>query len=1039
MMVHAADPAAAALASSACAAAACAASLGGAHPVVCALLSGVAAALAASAGCSPERPAAPLPPQLPPERERTAPITDGPRRIPLRVETSLDATEPTPRVSPPQVALPEGRQLEHRQPTMPADDLQNVLKLSEEAVGCGDSSSPSSVLSSRSIRVQTPRGTRRVVGPNTENSPPQHASSRGTPPPSQRNDTMAAARAAEALAERDSVTAAAAIDSIADVQLRAALADAYNRLSYARRSSVPRKHGREARTRRSMVPGDEHMAEIARQMSEVQSIGSDPHQHADVSFSEQAVLRSAIRKSRMHSYSDQSFQAPSGGIPSGGPIPSGGLPPLQRLRTGNSRNVLNVGHADSSGSSEDASPRSGGVHRTKYSPRINSRRPVSPHRIDSSGPQGLTAPAESFRRGGGHRGMSLSSQSPQRRMSNALHLAHVASTTTPFAMTRRWGTFASSTGNRSDEKEKVMSGMGRACDSSSDDAATSVCEDDSRLNLRGMTDDDLLEGGACTTPAPAHAVLTKPPQSPNRESTDAAAPPEPPAAGRWQQEPPMRMDHGQAICKARKLGMNRSPSSSEGEEESVLERVRRDKPAHVEMYRLSLTQMPSWFINELGGTVKKLDLSDNQLTALPEDLTPLKVLEVLNVSTNKLTSLPDSVTQLPCLTHLIVKVNSITALPADLGKGQSLEEANLSWNQLPSFPVDLFRSGTLRNVNLTENPAIITLPTEWDQVAAEKCVVRLDNDPGLTSSAASMKGEGKPKFEFTNVFPDRVRSGLFLGPLRSAQDRVYARLGITHVVTVGRELDVRPPPHVEHLKVEVDDVPDEELVDLLTGAHRMIDAAKAAGGACFVHCFKGQSRSSTVVITYLMMTEKRKFANALAAVRTARPCVRPNEGFVQQMVRFEEALELERESTRHFFSSMTRSHSRDSEGQFHIGCMSREGTRPDKEPTATRFEKDPTRADSPQPTRRGRRQTWATANNDADPPAGSRRTLPSSLMQTAVPTPSPQQGLNQTIITVESLDQISSLQRETSQTIGTVNGSMDRPPPEPLQTPPEQG
>ncbi len=47
-------------------------------------------------------------------------------------------------------------------------------------------------------------------------------------------------------------------------------------------------------------------------------------------------------------------------------------------------------------------------------------------------------------------------------------------------------------------------------------------------------------------------------------------------------------------------------------------------------------------------------------------------------------------------------------------------------------------------------------------------------------------------------------------------------------------------------------------------------------GGVLVHCAAGISRSSTMAIAYVMMTQKLDFESAFEIVRKARPCISPN-------------------------------------------------------------------------------------------------------------------------------------------------------------------
>jgi hypothetical protein len=62
---------------------------------------------------------------------------------------------------------------------------------------------------------------------------------------------------------------------------------------------------------------------------------------------------------------------------------------------------------------------------------------------------------------------------------------------------------------------------------------------------------------------------------------------------------------------------------------------------------------------------------------------------------------------------------------------------------------------------------------------------------------------------------------------------------------------------------------------------------RCAGGSAVVHCAAGQSRSSTVVMAYLLAYVKIKTeSKALAYAQKRRPMVKPNDGFRKILQKF---------------------------------------------------------------------------------------------------------------------------------------------------------
>lgn len=62
------------------------------------------------------------------------------------------------------------------------------------------------------------------------------------------------------------------------------------------------------------------------------------------------------------------------------------------------------------------------------------------------------------------------------------------------------------------------------------------------------------------------------------------------------------------------------------------------------------------------------------------------------------------------------------------------------------------------------------------------------------------------------------------------------------------------------------------------------------GSVVFVHCAAGVSRSSSIVIAYLMIDKKMKFQEAYEFVKKRRPVICPNPGFQAQLKKIEELL-----------------------------------------------------------------------------------------------------------------------------------------------------
>lgn len=92
--------------------------------------------------------------------------------------------------------------------------------------------------------------------------------------------------------------------------------------------------------------------------------------------------------------------------------------------------------------------------------------------------------------------------------------------------------------------------------------------------------------------------------------------------------------------------------------------------------------------------------------------------------------------------------------------------------------------------------------------------------------------------------------------------------------------------NIQHHVYDVGDHSKENLSVLFSEIIRLIDASETV----LVHCGMGISRSATVVIAYLMYSERMYLDAALQFVLSKRLCIFPNDGFIIQLIEFEKSI-----------------------------------------------------------------------------------------------------------------------------------------------------
>ena len=119
-------------------------------------------------------------------------------------------------------------------------------------------------------------------------------------------------------------------------------------------------------------------------------------------------------------------------------------------------------------------------------------------------------------------------------------------------------------------------------------------------------------------------------------------------------------------------------------------------------------------------------------------------------------------------------------------------------------------------------------------------------------------------------------------------------LGITHIINVSDTLEnyfeMIAKPEFKYLKIAIPDSSEITITDYFPLAFDFITDAFSSGCKVMVHCFAGKSRSASIVIGYLMKTQKIKFEDALKFVAKSRSCVEPNIGFCAQLSKYQDTI-----------------------------------------------------------------------------------------------------------------------------------------------------
>jgi len=131
--------------------------------------------------------------------------------------------------------------------------------------------------------------------------------------------------------------------------------------------------------------------------------------------------------------------------------------------------------------------------------------------------------------------------------------------------------------------------------------------------------------------------------------------------------------------------------------------------------------------------------------------------------------------------------------------------------------------------------------------------------------------------ETTEIVP-----GLYLGGKEAIRNKqkLYD-IKISHILSVIDE-ELEKIDEYKHMHLNARDAENEDLISHFTNTNKFIADGIQSGGV-LVHCRAGISRSATIVLAYIMYSQKLPFEEAYVMVKEKRPVIKPNPMFTRQL------------------------------------------------------------------------------------------------------------------------------------------------------------
>ena len=107
---------------------------------------------------------------------------------------------------------------------------------------------------------------------------------------------------------------------------------------------------------------------------------------------------------------------------------------------------------------------------------------------------------------------------------------------------------------------------------------------------------------------------------------------------------------------------------------------------------------------------------------------------------------------------------------------------------------------------------------------------------------------------------------------------------VTHVLNVATYVKNYFEGRIKYINMRINDYTDVAILPCFPNAFKFIDEGRVAG-CVLVHCNAGVSRAAAICIGYVMRTEGMSFQDAFKHVKSKRPKIDPNAGFIHQLER----------------------------------------------------------------------------------------------------------------------------------------------------------
>ena len=131
---------------------------------------------------------------------------------------------------------------------------------------------------------------------------------------------------------------------------------------------------------------------------------------------------------------------------------------------------------------------------------------------------------------------------------------------------------------------------------------------------------------------------------------------------------------------------------------------------------------------------------------------------------------------------------------------------------------------------------------------------------------------------------------IYLGGIAGVKKEFLLDSSINLIINATNEMPDYNSHGIEKIRIKIGDMPGAKIDEHFDKVADLIEQRRKQSKKVFVHCVAGVSRSSTLVLAYLMKYQRLSLVEAHDLVKSKRKVIRPNNGFWIQLIDYEKKL-----------------------------------------------------------------------------------------------------------------------------------------------------